>query len=105
MWTKLALVACLLAASMQAYSAKGNEHVLFEKFDYTNQTMSDLGFPEDNYSPSNFYTVSIVEKQRVVGHSDKECFGTGYKDRVRQDCRSTVVPLHDQRIQKLQDRR
>ena len=67
MWTKFVLVAGLVAASTQAYTAKGNDHILFEKFDYTNQTMAELGFPEENFSPSNFYTVSIVEKQRVVG--------------------------------------
>lgn len=67
MWTNLLLAACLVAVSTQAYTVKGNDYVLFEKFDYTNQTMTELGFPEDNFSPSNFYTLSIVQKQRVVG--------------------------------------
>ena len=44
----------------------GNELVSYEKFDYSNQSMTDLGLPEDNYSPSNFYTLSIVQKQTVV---------------------------------------
>lgn len=101
MWRNLALAAILVSASLQAYKAKGNEHVLFEKFDYTNQTMTDLGFPEDNYSPSNFYTVSIVEKQRVVGLRQRERVGTRDLDRTRQDSWSPVVPLYDQRIQKL----
>lgn len=65
MWHKLVLVALLLSGSLQAIAAKGNEHVIFEKFDYVNQTMTDLGFPEDNYSPSNFYTVSLTKNQRV----------------------------------------
>lgn len=67
MWQKVILASMLATVTLQAVSAKGNEHVMFEKFDYTNQTMSDLGFPEDNYSPSNFYTVSIPAKQIVVG--------------------------------------
>jgi hypothetical protein len=67
MWRNLLLLAvCLAGPALQAVSGQGNSLIFFEKFDYTNQTMTDLGFPEDNYSPSNFYTVSIVEKQRVV---------------------------------------
>jgi hypothetical protein len=73
MWRNLLLLAvCLAVPTLQAVSAQGNSLVVFEKFDYTNQTMSDMGFPEDNYSPSNFYTVSIIEKQRVVSSHDPE---------------------------------
>ena len=66
MWQKLVLIAILATVTLQAVSLKGNNHVTYEKFDYVNQTMTELGFPEENYSPSNFYTVSINEKQRVV---------------------------------------
>lgn len=62
----LILISLLLAASQQAVQARGSDHVIFEKFDYINQTMSDLGLPEDYYSPSNFYTVSLSPKQRTV---------------------------------------
>lgn len=66
MWKYLLVFCLLLSASYQATSAYGNDLVSYTKFDYTNQTMGDLGMPEDNYSPSNFYTVSLVRKQRVV---------------------------------------
>ena len=73
MWRNLLILAvCLAAPTLQAATGQGNSLVIFEKFDYTNQTMTDLGFPEDNYSPSNFYTVSIIEKQRVVSSHDPE---------------------------------
>lgn len=73
MWHKVLIVALLASVSLQAYSAHGNNHVTYEKFEYTNQSMTDLGFPEDNYSPSNFYTLSIVGKQRVVDCPSPEC--------------------------------
>lgn len=66
MWKYLILACLLSSASLQAASAVGNSHVTFTKFDYTNQTMADLGLPEDNYSPSNFYTISLIRRQRVV---------------------------------------
>ena len=66
MWQKSVIFALLATLSLQAYSAQGSHHVMFEKFEYTNQSMTDLGFPEDNYSPSNFYTVSIAYNQRIV---------------------------------------
>jgi hypothetical protein len=66
MWKYLILVCFCLAMTQQAASATGNSLIVFSKFDYTNQTMGDLGLPEENYSPSNFYTLSLVKKQRVV---------------------------------------
>ena len=75
MWRNLLLLSiCLVSPALQFYSAQGSALVVFEKFTYTNQSMTDLGFPEDNYSPSNFYTVSIVEKQRVVNSHDLEYY-------------------------------
>lgn len=65
-WKYLLLSCLLIAVSQQAMSAVGNDLVTYTKFDYTNQTMGDLGLPEDNYSPSNFYTLSLVRKQSVV---------------------------------------
>jgi hypothetical protein len=66
MWRYL-LISCLLAqATQQAYSESGNSLVSFVKVYYTNQTMAELGLPESNYAPSNFYTVSLVRKQSVV---------------------------------------
>lgn len=72
MWKYLLLASILLSGSLQAASEFGNSHVTFTKFDYTNQTMGDLGLPEDNYSPSNFYTISLIRKQRVVRKINRE---------------------------------
>ena len=72
MWLKFCLLLAVLSVSHAAVSAVGNELVSYEKFDYTNQTMSEMGFPDDNYSPSNYYTISMVEKQVVVGGRDPE---------------------------------
>ena len=62
---KLTVITLVICTTLQAVSVEGNDLVAFEKFDYLNQSMEELGFPEDNYSPSNFYTLSIVNQQRL----------------------------------------
>lgn len=66
MWRNLFLLLCLSCISLQAVSGGGNDLVFYEKFEYTNQTMSEMGFPDDNYSPSNFYTIAVSKDVRVV---------------------------------------
>lgn len=70
MWQKILLLALVISVSHQYTSAAGNDLVSFEKFEYTNQSMTELGFPEDNYSPSNFYTIVLTANQRVVRSSN-----------------------------------
>lgn len=65
MGSRTILFFSLLALSYQYSSGSGSSLVHYEKFEYTNQTMSELGFPEDNYSPSNFYTLSISNGQSI----------------------------------------
>lgn len=105
MWLKLCLLLAVLALSRAAEAGVGNELVTYEKFDYTNQTMGEMGFPEDDYSPSNFYTISVVENQVVVGHSHRERVGTRGRRDSQQDRRSLEFLVHDQRLPQLQGRR
>lgn len=100
----LFLAALCITASHQAIAASGNALISFSKFDYTNQTMGDLGLPEDNYSPSNFYTVSIARRQRVVSWDNREHIRAGYKRHNRKDFGIAVPQLYDQRFQALQNR-
>ena len=72
MWRYLAILYLCSAVTQQAMSSTSKDNVRYSKFDYTNQTMGDLDLPEENYSPSNFYSVSLTRKQRMVYSSDEE---------------------------------
>lgn len=73
--SNLLLIVCLhVSVTLQAISGSGTALISFTKIDYTNQSMADLGLPEENYSPSNFYRIGLIGKQRVVGPDDQRIY-------------------------------